>query len=129
MLPILVFALFVLLIDLYVYKGLKVLFDKPSNPVITLFFRTIYWLIPSMLLGSVILVVYLRPVGTDPRIFNGHFYIVAFTLMFYLPKMVFAVFHLLDDFMLIATRIASHIRGYLERKHIPFGEKNGSSLS
>lgn len=124
MLPFLIFTLFVFLVDLYVYKGLKVLLDKPSNPVVKIFFRTLFWLIPSILLASVLMASYFRQVDTDPRIFNGYFYIVAFTMMFYLPKLVFLIFHLLDDIVFITEKLIKSIARFLDKTNEPFGEKN-----
>ncbi len=122
MLPFLIFTLFILLVDLYVYKGLKVLLDKPSNPVVKIFFRTMFWLIPSILLASVVMALYFRQVDTDPRIFNSYFYIVAFTMLFYLPKLVFVLFHLLDDLVFVTERTVKSFTRFSFKNSIPFGE-------
>ena len=124
--PLLVFFLFVIVTDLYTYKGLKTLWDRPSSPLIKLFFRTLFWLIPSILLASVVYVLYLRPVEPSPRIFNGYYYIVAFTTMFYLPKLVFILFHLTEDIVLITERFVKVLDGYFRKRITPFGEINGT---
>ena len=124
MLPILVFFLFVMLVDLYTYKGLKTTFEKPASPSVRLYLRTIFWLIPSILVGSVIYVIYLRPVETEPEIFNGYYYIVAFTLLFYLPKIVFIVFHFIEDIILIFRTLIKSIVYKIKIRNIPFGEVN-----
>ncbi len=115
MLPLFVLTLFVLLIDLYTFKGLKACLKRPVNAGIKLFFRLIYWLVPFLLIASVIFVIYIKPVETNPRIFNGYFYIVAFTLLFYIPKLVFISFHLIEDLIFVTEKTLNIIFDYLRR--------------
>ena len=124
MTPVLVFLVLILIIDLYTYKGLKVSCTRPVNAGTRLFLKTLFWLIPSILLASIIFVIYLRPDDTEPRIFNGHFYIVAFTMMFYLPKLLFMVFHFIEDAVLMIEKLLSKAAGIIKQNNIPFGEIN-----
>ncbi len=121
MLPLLVFALFVLLVDVYVYKGLRVVFDMPSSGPVKTAFRLIFWLVPAVLLFSVIYAIYGRTVEPYPPVFNRYFYIVAFTLLFYLPKLVFIAFHFLEDLLLAFERLATWVTGFLRREKISPG--------
>ncbi|MFO7924728.1 MAG: metallophosphoesterase [Bacteroidales bacterium] len=122
MIPVLVFALFVILTDLYAYKGLKVLFNKPVNKSIRFLFRALYWFIPSLLVALVIFAVFFRPVEPRPQVFNGYYYIIAFTLLFYLPKLVFIIFHFLDDIVHMATKVVKGISRLFSVNNIPSGE-------
>jgi uncharacterized protein len=109
MLPLLVFIILILLIDGYTYKGLRTLWKTPERNGIPLFLNIVFWLVPLTLILSVILMIYLRSSEPDPRIFNGHFYVIAFTLLFYLPKLVFIFFHILEDIVFITEKIYKFI--------------------
>ena len=123
MLPLLVFFLFVVITDLYTFKGLKTLWSGSFSPLAKLFFKTLYWLIPLILLASIAYVLYLRPVEPAPRIFNGYYYIVAFFIMVYFPKLVFILFHLTEDIVMFTERSVKALSGYLRNKTTtPFGE-------
>lgn len=104
MFPLLVFTVLILLIDLYAYKGLKLLLDRHVNRGIKIILKIAYWLVPLLLLTSVIFVIYLKPIEVDPRIFNASFYIIAFALMFYLPKLVFIIFQFIEDMVFIVEK-------------------------
>jgi uncharacterized protein len=97
MLPLAIFVIIIITIDLYAYKGLKMLWQEFESASLKRIINIVYWLIPFMLLTSVVLVIYFRPVERDPKIFNGYLYIVAFAFMFYLPKLFFLLFHLIED--------------------------------
>jgi uncharacterized protein len=104
MLPLTILIIFILSIDFYTYKGLKTLWTPPSGSGFTLILKILYWLIPFLLLASVVFMLYLKPAEPEPRIFNGHLYIIAFTMLFYLPKLVFVFFHLLEDIVFLAEK-------------------------
>ncbi|TVR70819.1 MAG: metallophosphoesterase [Marinilabiliales bacterium] len=124
MFPVLVFALFVLLVDLYAYKGLKVVFDMPSSGLVKTVFRVLYWLVPVILFLAVIHAVYSRPADPSPAVFNRYYYIVAYTLLFYIPKLVFTAFHLLEDLILLLEKIAGLVKLYFKEGKFPSGEVN-----
>lgn len=97
MLPFLVFSVVVILADIYAYKGLKILAAGITNPFVKPFLKIIFWLIPLLLISVVFYVSYIRQADTDPRIFNSYYYIIGFAFLIYLPKLVFILFHLLED--------------------------------
>lgn len=110
MLPLLVFIIFILLIDGYTYKGLITLWKMPERNGLPLFLNILFWLVPLTLILSVILMIFLRPSEPDPRVFNGHFYVIAFTLLFYLPKLVFIFFHILEDIVFVTEKTYKFIK-------------------
>ncbi len=126
MLPFLIFALIVLLVDIYVYKGLKIVFYNPAKTAIRVAVRLLYWLVPAALLLSVAWVVFFRTVEPHPPIFNHYFYIVAFTLLFYLPKLVFVVFHVIEDLYHYAVKFAGQVITYFKEGDFPSGEVNAT---
>lgn len=124
MTSVLVFFVLVILVDLYTYKGLKTLTNQPEKVVFKLFLRVLFWLIPSILLASIIFVIYFKPDEPTPKIFNGYFYIIAFTLMFYLPKLLFIIFHFLEDFVLMVEKSFMKVKGYFNKTFISFNDIN-----
>jgi uncharacterized protein len=115
MLPITVFIVLILLIDIYTYKGLRTLLKKPVNPAFAVLLRTAFWLVPLILFISVAYMLYFRPDGPDPRVFNGHFYIIAFTMLFYLPKLVFIFFHLIEDIVFVSESALLSVKSYFSK--------------
>lgn len=114
MLPLIVFIFLVLLIDFYSYKGIKVVWENLSvNNSLKLILKIIFWLVPFLLITSVLYVLYIKPVGLDPRIFNGYYYIVAFTMMFYLPKLVFILFHFIEDIAFVVEKVFKPVVNYI----------------
>ncbi|MFW5700261.1 MAG: metallophosphoesterase [Cyclobacteriaceae bacterium] len=114
MLPLIVFIVLVLLIDFYSYKGIKVVCENLSvNNSLKLILKIIFWLVPFLLITSVLYVLYIKPVGLDPRIFNGYYYIVAFTMMFYLPKLVFILFHFIEDIAFVVEKVFKPVVKYI----------------
>ena len=97
MLPLIIFFVIVLLVDLYAYKGFKMLWRKLEAARLRIFLSVVYWLIPVIFLTLIILSLYFRDVERDPKIFNGYLYIVAYGVLFYFPKLVFILFHLIED--------------------------------
>lgn len=110
MLSFAVFALIVLLIDLTAYQGLKVLFGETGGITVRLLMRIIFWLVPFLLITSVLYVVYFRPVEPDPRLFNSYYYIIAFAFMFYLPKLFFIAFYVIEEVIFSARRLIKRVK-------------------
>ena len=86
------------LIDLYAYKGVN---TALANHSLTLrrIIRFLYWIISIGILG---LVVWTLIGMRDPENRRDHSYVfslIALFLLFFLPKVVIAAFHLLDDLL------------------------------
>ncbi len=122
MLPLIILIVSVLLIDLYAYKGLRTLWKKPENKATTIFLKSAFWLIPLLLISSVTYLVYFSSDGTQPSVSNGHLYVIAFTMLFYLPKLVFILFHLIEDILFFAESAYSSIAGYFKKANPNTGD-------
>ncbi len=110
MLPLLIFLVFVFLTDLYVYKGLKILWSKLKSARLKMALNILFWSIPLILLVSMVILLYFRAVERDPEIFNAYMYIVGFAVLFYLPKLIFILFHMIEDIIFIAVKSARRIK-------------------
>ena len=124
MLPFFVFAFIVLLIDIYVYKGLKIVFNKPAKTAVRVWLKILYWLVPAVLLLLVTWAVFFRTVDPQPPVFNLYYYIVAYTLLFYMPKLVFVVFHIVEDLIHYTEKLAGKLILYFKTRDIPYGDVN-----
>jgi uncharacterized protein len=114
MFPIAIFITLVLLIDIYTYKGIRTLWRKPVF-AISLLLRISFWLVPLILFSSVAYLFYLRPDNTEQRVFNGHLYIIAFMMLFYIPKLVFIFFHLIEDVVYVLETSFNAARSFFSR--------------
>jgi uncharacterized protein len=112
MLPLLIFSVIILLIDLYAYKGIKLLWNETKNTRLKTTLNIFYWLVPFLLFASVIALFYIRPLGRDPKIFNSYLYVVAFAFLFYFPKLIFIFFHFIEDITFLLHRLISFFRAY-----------------
>ena len=120
LLPLVIFIVLVLILDLYTYKGLKLTFRKPQDKSTIVLLNSIFWAIPLLLILSVVFMLYLRPAEPDPCIFNLNFYIIGFTLVFYLPKLLFSLFHLIEDIVFLVRDLSQHVITFLKKD--PNGE-------
>jgi uncharacterized protein len=118
MLPLLIFSIIILLVDLYAYKGIKILWNETGNTRVKIALNIFYWLVPLVLLASVIALFFLRPGSRDPEVFNGYLHVVAFAFLFYFPKLIFVLFHLVEDISYQIHRLITWLRTY-NRKENP----------
>jgi uncharacterized protein len=110
MLPFIIFLVFVLLTDLYAFKGLKNVWGKLKSRSLKVALSVIFWLIPFILLGSMVTLLYFRSVDRDPAIFNAYMYITGFAVLFYLPKLVFILFHMVEDIIYLVSKLIKRLR-------------------
>lgn len=94
----LLFVLVLVLIDIYAYKGVN---TALANHSLTLrrIIRFLYWIISVGIVGLLVWTI----IGMrDPENRRDHSYVfslIALFLLFFLPKVVIAAFHLLDDIL------------------------------
>jgi uncharacterized protein len=110
MLPLMIFLVFVVLTDLYAYKGLKILWSNLKSARLKIALNIIFWIIPLILLTSMITLLYFRAVDRDPKIFNAYMYVVGFAVLFYLPKLIFILFHMIEDIIFLVLKSVRRIR-------------------
>jgi uncharacterized protein len=115
MFPVAIFIILILLIDIYAYKGIRTLRSSPINRLVSVLFRVAFWLVPVLLFSSVAYMFYLRPDSPDQRVFNGHFYIIAFMMLFYIPKLVFIFFHFIEDLVYVLETSFHAVRSFFSK--------------
>lgn len=88
---------FVVLVDLYSFKGIKLLSTNLDSDILRYSVYIIYWLIPVLLISILLYFRTLLPIEREPKIFKNFFLLAGFFILFYVPKLVFILFHLTED--------------------------------
>jgi len=96
MILIFVFA-FILLVDIYSFKGIKLLVSGLESPIFKNAIYVVYWIIPISIISFLLYFRTLQPFERDPQIFRNFFLLAGLFLLFYVPKLVFISFHLIED--------------------------------
>lgn len=100
---------FIILVDLYSFKGLKLVLSNLDSKFIKYTIYIIYWIIPLIVIISLLYLRSIQPFDKEPRIFKNFFYLAGFFILFYIPKLIFILFHLTEDIIQIIKWISSKI--------------------
>lgn len=103
----LIIFIIILVIDVISFKGLRLLL-KPKSKKVKLVVYTIHWMIPVILFLGVVLLRRDDQVQNAEKVYKN-FILGGFFLSFYLPKLIFASVHVLDDLMKGLLRIYTYI--------------------
>jgi len=86
-------------VDLYAFKGLRLITSRISNSVIRKGLHLIYWLVTAiMVIGALVASFELRE-QISPDSYKMFFYLLGFIMLVQIPKLLFVVFHGLDDIL------------------------------
>ena len=103
----LVFSAIILLIDAYAYRGVRKL-TVNSSRILRRIVWVLFWIVPVILISGVVLFVLMR---VPPSDFLRYIHYISGTLLlFYIPKLVFIDFNLLDDLILLVRKIRSRMK-------------------
>lgn len=106
---IIIFSLILLLIDFYFYRGIKKLivnFSKISKRIISF----LIWIIPVILIAGLIFFPFIRD-QINPSKFLIYFHFISGTfVLFYLPKLIFILFNIVDDLYKVIFKYISKKR-------------------
>ncbi len=106
MLFIFVFA-FIFLVDIYSFKGIKLLTSGFESTLLKNSIHILYWVIPVLIISTLLYFRTLQPFDRDPRIFRNFFLLAGFFILFYIPKLTFITFHLTEDIVHLGKWIIS----------------------
>lgn len=106
--PIFILITFLFLIDLYVFKGLKILLNDIQNEIVRKSILIGHWLIYITFILWLLYVIFNVSNNTDFRNYKSTYYLVGLTLLIYLPKIVFSLFIFSDDVILLVRNIANY---------------------
>lgn len=88
---------FILLVDLYSFKGVKLLSTNLNSDLIKYTIYIAYWVVPVVMISILLYFRTLMPIERDPRIFKNFFLLGGFFILFYVPKLIFILFHFTED--------------------------------
>lgn len=89
--------LIMLLIDAYCYKGILVLFRRLKHRWIKTLIYSVFWISAGLMIAAMLMGYFFRSTTRNPHVFTWYYYLFGAFVVFYIPKMVFVVFHLLED--------------------------------
>ncbi|HAF31242.1 MAG TPA: hypothetical protein DCG75_19560 [Bacteroidales bacterium] len=100
---------FILLVDLYSFKGIKLLVSTLGSNGLRYIIYLFYWMIPVLIISFLLYFRTLLPFEREPRIFKNFFLLAGLFILFYIPKLVFIVFHLTDDVVYLGKWLISKL--------------------
>ena len=110
-----VFVLLIL-IDLYTFKGIRMLTAKFSK-IIRKMIYVFFWAISGFMVLLIILGFLLRSSYKEIHTISIYYYLFGTFVVIYIPKIVFIIFHLLDDILHSARWIVHYIRNHFKPKN------------
>ena len=122
LIPLFIFISALFLIDLYVFKGLKVLLSDMQNTMLRKSILFGHWLIFGTVAIWIFLVVFNVTSNPEFRNYKTTYYLVGITMLFYLPKILFSLFIFSDDIILLFRNII----GYFSPSDV---ESTGENIS
>lgn len=94
----------ILVIDLYSYRGIKKIINRKSQIFKRIIFF-VFWSIPFLLITGLAVFISFRN-EIPPANYLTYFHSISGSfILFYLPKLVFIIFNLLDDLILLFKKI------------------------
>lgn len=93
----LVFIVIILLIDIYAFKGIRLIYKSISINWIKILIYSTFWIITSLFVIGIILILLNESFDQSARAQRNLFFFVGLFLTFYIPKILFIVFHFAED--------------------------------
>ena len=113
MTAIILISIIILLLDTYAFKGIRLLSNSLSANYRN-FITLIFWLVPFITIAGLFTLYFHRETFLNPDKYKIFYFVVGFFLLFYIPKLVFILFHLTDD---VVTLLSRFISAFLQENH------------
>lgn len=98
-----------LLVDIYSFKGIRMLAENLQGNFWRRFIYTAFWATTVLMVLAMIGGYFFRSTTRNPAVFTWYYYIFGLFLIFYIPKMLFGIFHLAEDIIYGFTYIFKKI--------------------
>ena len=108
LLPLFIILTILFLIDLYVFKGLKIALTDVSNVAVKKGILVAHWVIYAAFVIGTFLVLYNMNNNPEFRNYKITYFFIGMTLLIYLPKIVFSLFIFSDDILFLFRNIWSY---------------------
>jgi predicted MPP superfamily phosphohydrolase len=106
--PILIVLFILFIIDLYVFKGLKVLLNDVQNDNLRKGVFILHWAIYIAMAVWILLVMFNVTSNPEFKNYKTTYYLIGMGLLFYLPKILFSLFIFSDDILLLFRNIIAY---------------------
>lgn len=93
----LVILLFVAFLDLYSFKGIRVLLNRNSNVRLKKIIYIVFWSVSAFMVLLILGGMLFRTSTRDYRVLTWYYYLFGLFLVIYVPKILFVAFHFVDD--------------------------------
>lgn len=87
----------ILLIDIYTFKGVKLLSNNISSQKLKTIIFTGFWIITGVFILALIIAFNVRPTERNAKIFSNYSFLAGLLILFYIPKIFFLIFHFTED--------------------------------
>lgn len=105
--PGLIIIAFILIIDLYTFKGLYLLTNRIVTKWIRIIILTGYWFITAFAIGASIWITQNITTINSTRDYQTFFTLVGLVMLAVAPKLIFIAFHLADDLYFLVKKLFS----------------------
>lgn len=117
------FTFIVLAIDFYAYRGVKKLAAGYRDKTKKVFWF-LFWIVPLILISALLLFSTIYNAIPPSRVLSYFHFISGTFILFYVPKLVFIVFNLLDDLYSVIKKIIRQ-----KKTEAPAPERAGNPIS
>jgi predicted MPP superfamily phosphohydrolase len=86
-----------LIVDAYTFKGIRMLTKKIRYAIWRKTIYTVFWSSAVIMVFAMITGYFFRSTTRNPTVFTWYYYFFGIFLIFYIPKIIFGIFHLVED--------------------------------
>ena len=86
-----------LFLDIYTFKGIKVLLSNSSNIGLKRVIYITFWSVTAFMIVLIMAGYFLRSSTRNAAVFNWYFYLFGAFIILYVPKILFVAFHSTED--------------------------------
>lgn len=104
-----IILIIMLLVDVYSFKGIRMLSENISSNFWRKFIYTAFWASTVLMVFAMVSGYFFRSTTRNPTTFMWYYYIFGLFLIFYVPKMLFGIFHLAEDIIYGLSYVFSKI--------------------
>lgn len=111
-----------LAIDFYAFKGLKLLMRDWNQNSAQIIVTYMYWGASIVLVAGILIGLLNRSTFNKPDNYAYFFFLFAFFLLMFLPKLIFVVFHLVDDVFFVIKWLVKKLSANIQdipTDHLP----------
>ncbi len=105
--PVLVFFAILFVLDLYSYKGLKILVQNIDNEWLRKGILIGHWAVFAGIFVWLLIATFNSPWMSNYKHYKYYYYLFGIILLFYIPKIIFSFFVFSDDLLMAGKVIAS----------------------